>query len=276
MKTQAEFFERHRIRPTALVTGASAGIGAVFAQRFAQRGCDLILVARRRERLDELGAQLRKEHGVEAETLQADLTKDDDIARVAERIRNCGNLEFLVNNAGFGTKPLFHESDLPSQDAMVRLHVLAPMHLTHAALAGMIERSSGVVINVSSIAGFFASPSNVTYCSTKSWLISFSEALSIELTGTGVRVQVLCPGFTYSEFHDVMGMDRQLVPKKWWLPAEYVVDKSLRALRSGKLFVIPSVRYKLAGRDLSMLPRRIRNFFARKRHRRMQKHYLDS
>ena len=267
MKTRGESFERGESRGVALVTGASAGIGAVFARRLAGRGCDLILVARRRERLDELAAQLREEFGVEAEALPADLTKDDDLAQVAKRIGDCENLDFLVNNAGVGLKLLFHESDLAGQDAMARLHVLAPLHLTHAALPEMVARRSGAIINVSSVASFFATPHNVMYCSTKAWLNRFSEALAVELTGTGVRVQVLCPGFTYSEFHDAMGTGRPPVPKNWWLSAEYVVDQSLRALDNGKLYAIPSVRYRLVVWAANLLPRKIRTFLTQKYHR---------
>jgi short-subunit dehydrogenase len=190
---------------------------------------------------------------------------------VADRIRRCENLTYLVNNAGFGTLPLFHESDYSSQDAMARLHVLAMTELTHAALPGMVARGKGNIINVSSCAGFFVSPSNVMYCSTKGWQRMFTEGLAVELESTGVRVQALCPGFTYSEFHDRMGVDRATVPEKWWLKAEDVVDESLTALDRNKTVVIPSRRYKLAMFMMRLMPKWLRRAMARKRHRRMEK-----
>ena len=154
-------------RPAALVTGASAGLGEIFARQLAERGCDLILVARRRERLEALRARIESDHGVAAQVLVADLTRDRDVHRAAERIRRCGNLRYLVNNAGFGTVPLFAESDLASQDAMARVHVLAVAHLTHAALEGMLARGKGYIINVASMAAFFQSPTAIMYCATK-------------------------------------------------------------------------------------------------------------
>ena len=258
-------------RPVAVITGASAGIGAVFARALARRGCDVVLVARRRERLDALAAELQSEFEIQAEALPADLTDDAELRRVAERIAQMPNLEYLINNAGFGTLPLFGESDADRQDAMARLHVLAPTRLTHAALGPMLHRRRGFIINVASVAGFFASPSNVMYCSTKAWMVRFSEALAIELADTPLVVQALCPGFTTSEFHDVMKMDRALVPKAWWLRAEDVVEDSLSALKTGKLIVIPSLRYKLVTALLRILPRPLRNYLAAGRHRRNQK-----
>ena len=221
-------------RPVALITGASAGIGATFARKLAERGCDLILVARRRERLEQLADKLQRECGVSVKILTADLGSDSDLAQVCKQIKECPNLEYLVNNAGFGLLPKFAESDIESQDAMGRLHVMAPLNLTHTALPKMVKRDRGFIVNVSSVAAFFQSPSNVVYCSTKRWLVSFSDGLNVELAGTNVLVQALCPGFTYSEFHDVMKVDRRSVPKNMWLAADYVVEKSLQALGDGK------------------------------------------
>lgn len=267
-----ETFENSQ-RPVALITGASAGIGATFARKLAERRCDLILVARRSERLKSLADKLRRECGVVTTILAADLTNAGDLARVVEKIRECPNLEYLINNAGFGLLPKFAESDVESQDAMARLHVMAPLNLTHAALPKMIERNRGFIINVASVAAFFQSRSNVIYCSTKRWLVSFSDGLDVELAGTNVVVQALCPGFTYSEFHDVMKVDRRSVPKNMWLSADYVVEKSLRALGDGKrkkYLCIPSWRYKLVVLSSKILPRTLRNYLAAARHRRMR------
>jgi len=227
--------------PLALVTGASAGIGVTFARRLAQKGYGLILVARRRDRLESLARELGG-----AEWIQADLTQDADLRRVEERIASAPNLELLVNNAGFGTAGRFFEIPVDSQDQMHRLHILATLRLTHAALRAMVPRGKGGVINVSSVAGFGQSPGNVSYCATKTWMNSFTEGLDLELrsVGSAVRVQALCPGFTYSEFHDVLGMDRKRVPSWMWMQAEYVVEQSLAGLEQGKVFVIPGGIYK--------------------------------
>jgi short-subunit dehydrogenase len=214
-------------RPLALVTGASSGIGATFARRLAREGYSLILVARRRDRLEELARELGG-----AETLAADLTRDDELKAVEQRIAAASNLDLLVNNAGFGTKGRYFEIPVESQDQMHRLHVMATLRLAHAALGGMVARRKGAVINVSSVAGFGHSPGNVSYCATKAWMNSFTEGLHLDLrrAGSPVKVQCLCPGFTLSEFHDVIRMDRKRVPGWLWTPAEDVVESSIRGL----------------------------------------------
>ena len=265
-------------QPVALVTGASAGLGAVFARKLAERGYGLILVARRREKLQALAEELEAEQGCRAEVLVADLADDTQRQVVAERILEEPNFEFLVNNAGFGLRPLFYESDLAGQMTMARLHVLAMTHLTHAALPGMVKRGRGFVINVSSVAGYLHSPSNVMYCSTKAWVNSFTLGLDAELVGTGVAVQALCPGFTYSEFHDVMEVDRETVPKNWWLDADFVVEDSLRTLKRHprKVICVPSLRYKLMTIFLRSIPRGLLNALGKSRHKRIQKAGLKS
>ena len=157
-------------RPLALITGASSGLGACYAKRLAAQGYDLALVARRKQKLDELAAELRSGNGVTVDTLGADLTKDSDRQSVEQYIAGSDSLALLVNNAGFGTIGRFHEADVERQDQMYRLHVLATARLTHAALPGMIARGRGAVINVSSVAAFWQTPFNVSYCSTKAWI----------------------------------------------------------------------------------------------------------
>ena len=210
-------------RPLAFVTGASSGIGATFARQLAAEGYDLVLVARRAERLAELAAELRAQHGAAAETLSADLERDEDVARVAGRLAAAENLALLVNNAGFGTKGYFWQTDGARQEAMHRLHVLATVRLTRAALPGMVARGKGGVINVSSVAGFIQSASNVSYCATKAWMNAFTEGLWMELrkSGSPVTVQSLCPGYTYTEFHDVMQTKRGEFGDAWWMPADF-------------------------------------------------------
>jgi hypothetical protein len=248
-------------KPVALVTGASSGIGAVFARKLSARGFDLILVARRRDRLELLASELGG-----AGVLAADLAVDADLRRVEEHIAAEPNLEFLVNNAGFGTLGRFWEADLEAQDRMHRLHVIATMRLTHAALAGMMARARGSIINVSSVAGFLHNPFNVSYGATKAWINSFTEALCVELRSVGapIRIQALCPGFTFSEFHDVLGIDRTMVPRSLWMSAEDVVETSLRGLEKNRVIVIPGWRYRWLVRLQQRLPRSVRHAIALK------------
>jgi short-subunit dehydrogenase len=229
-------------KPLAMVTGASAGIGATFARRLARDGYGLILVARRRERLDALALEIGG-----AEVLPADLMNDADLLRVEQRIAAASNLELLVNNAGFGTRGRFFEIPVDSQDQMHRLHVMATMRLSHAALRAMVPRGKGGLINVSSVAAYGQSPENTSYCSTKAWMNSFTEGLYLDLQSVGspVKVQALCPGFTITEFHDVVKIDRKTIPAWLWMPAEEVVDISLRGLARGQLFVVPGAIYRL-------------------------------
>jgi short-subunit dehydrogenase len=245
--------------PMALVTGASSGIGATFARQIAEDGYGLVLVARRTRRLEELAAELRARHGVPAETIAADLTRDADVDLVARRLADSANLALLVNNAGFGTKGFFFEADAAQQADMHRLHVLATERLTRAALPGMIARRRGGIVNVASVAGFMQSPGNISYMATKAWMISFTEGLHMELKilGSPVVVQALCPGYTYSEFHDAMGSDRREMPKSFWMPADFVVRESLRGLKKGSLFVIPGWRYRAIVRLAKLVPRSI-------------------
>ncbi len=256
-------------RPLALVTGASSGIGATFARRLAARGYDLVLVARRKERLEELAREI-EDNGARAGVLVADLADEADLERVAEHIGGFDRLDLLVNNAGFGARGLFFDTDLASQDRMHRLHVLATVRLTHAALKGMVARNSGGIINVSSVAAFWGSPNSTSYTATKAWMNSFTEGLHLELKsrGSAVKVQALCPGFTYSEFHDVAGMDRKAIPASWWMTAEDVVDASLRGLDEGRLIVIPGARYRLIVLLRGLMPRSWRHagilWFARR------------
>lgn len=244
--------------PIALITGASAGIGATFARQLAAEGHDLILVARRTAALDHLAAELRSKHGVSVETMTADLTQDDDVARVAAKLGSTDRLAILVNNAGFGSRGLFFESAPEQQDAMHRLHVLATERLTRAALPGMVARRAGGIINVASVAGFIQGRGNISYCATKAWMVSFTEGLYLELKSIGspVAVQALCPGYTYTEFHDVMGVDRAgIMGKNWWMPADYVVSESIQGLKRGKLLVIPGWRYRLIVALARLVPR---------------------
>jgi short-subunit dehydrogenase len=247
-------------RTLAVITGASSGIGATFARKLAP-DYDLLLVARRKDRLEELAAQLSATHQATVEILVADLANPVEVAALAEKIASESRLALLVNNAGFGTLGRFWEASLESQEQMHRLHVMATVRLTHAALRNMVPRDSGAVVNVASVAGFARSQGSVSYCATKSWMNIFTEGLYLELHGMGshVTVQTLCPGFTYSEFHDTMAIRRErLASKPLWLSADQVVDASLAGLKAGRLYVIPGWRYRLLTAVISKLPSRLR------------------
>jgi short-subunit dehydrogenase len=247
-------------RTLAVITGASSGIGATFARKLAPEH-DLLLVARRKDRLAELAAALSAANKTKIEVFAADLSSLGEVAPLAERIASEPNLGLLVNNAGFGTLGRFWEAPLASQEQMHQLHVMATVRLTHAALGNMVARNSGAIINVASVAGFARSQGSVSYCATKSWMNIFSEGLHLELKGMGskVTVQTLCPGFTYSEFHDAMAIERErLAAKAFWLSAEQVVDASLTGLRTRQLYVIPGWRYKVLTAVISKLPTKLR------------------
>jgi short-subunit dehydrogenase len=238
---------------TALVTGSSAGIGEEFARQLAAAGCGLVLVARRRERLETIAAELAESHGAAVEVLPADLSKEEDVGRVAARIKEIPTLDLLVNNAGFGGGGRFSEGDVGRSLTMVRVHVSASVRLVQAALGGMIRRRQGRIINVASIAAF--SPlSGPVYSATKAFLVAFSENLQYELKGTGVRLQALCPGMTHTEFHDVIGMDKSLVPGFMWMSARDVVRVSLRALDRRKVVCIPGWRNRLVAAPMRCGP----------------------
>ena len=235
-------------RKTALITGASSGIGAAFARELAARGYDLILVARREDRLAALAEECRKNRGVAAEVLAADLAKPDDVERIAKRITETPSIELLVNNAGFGTTGFFGDVDLAKHRDMIQVQLTASLCLAHAALPNMLARRKGSVINVASMAAYLAMPNAVTYCTTKMGLITFSQALAKELAGTGVRSQVLCPGFTYTEFHDTAEFakfSRSDVSAGLWMSAEDVVKESIAALDTGRVVCIPGRKNRL-------------------------------
>jgi short-subunit dehydrogenase len=220
------------MKRVAVVTGASAGLGAMFARQLREQGYELIVVARRSDRLE----------AIEGERWVADLSVEAEVERLAAHLESRDDIALLVNNAGFGTQGRFAETPLDAQMVMHRLHVLATVRLTRAVLPGMIRRGGGAIVNVSSVAGFARSANNVSYCATKAWMNEFSEGLWLELQGTGVTVQALCPGFTYTEFHDVMGVDRAKHPRWMWLDAGFVVRESLRNLH--KLYVVPDWKYQ--------------------------------
>ncbi len=229
--------------PTALITGATAGIGAAFARRLAKDGLDLVLVARDGARLDESADALSKQYGVAVQALVADLVTDEGIAAVEARLSDDTGkpVDLLVNNAGFGLKDPFLDVPLAKELALVKLHIEAVLRLTTAALPGMRERGRGYVINVASVAAFVP---RGTYGASKAWVVQFSQSVSRDLAGTGVRVLALCPGFTHTEFHQRARVDMKDVGGWMWLDADRVVDDAMRDLARGRTVSIPSGRYK--------------------------------
>lgn len=243
-------------RPLACVTGASAGLGREFALQLAQRGFDLLLVARDLDRLTALADELSLQHGITATAHQADLSRDEPMRALAEKLSKEERLMVLVNNAGFGTKGKLATRPVGEQATMLELHVMAPMLLTRAVVPKMIDRREGFVITVASVASFTASMGNVNYCATKAYQRVFMEGLAMELAGTGVKVQALCPGFTHTEFHDRMQIDKTKGIPSWaWLNADRVVRESLEsAFGGGPTVVIPGTRYKAVVFALRHMP----------------------
>ncbi|GIH79566.1 SDR family NAD(P)-dependent oxidoreductase [Planobispora longispora] len=225
--------------PSALITGATAGIGAAFARRLAADGFSLVLVARDEKRLASSAEELRLRYGVEVEVLPADLTAEEGLTAVEERLR--GGVDLLVNNAGFGHPGAFLAVPVADELRMLKLHCEAVLRLTLAALPGMKERDRGAVINVASVAAFFT---RGTYSASKAWVVNFSESTAAELTGSKVRVMALCPGFVRTEFHDRASMDTSGIPGFLWLSADDVAAEAMRDLAAGRWVSVPDLRYK--------------------------------
>ncbi len=226
----------------ALITGASGGIGACFAKHLAAQGYDLVLVARRENLLAENAARLQQEYGVQARVLRADLTLPADVERISHEIGQLQDLEILVNNAGFGTQDKFNHIPIEKHQEMLKLHVMATTQLAYAALKIFLAKGHGAIINMASLGAFVPFPGSVNYHASKAYLVALSEGLQSELRGTGIVVQALCPGFTYTSFHDTpefSGFRRSEWPSIAWGSADQVVETSLKALKTGRLIVIP-------------------------------------
>lgn len=237
---------------TALVTGGTAGIGLEFARTLAQRGHDICLVARDQTRLDAVADELRG-YRVAVEIIVADLTDREQLARVEERAADRRRpIEILVNNAGFGHPQPFVAGSLDIEQQLLDVLVTAVMRLTHAALPGMVDRGTGAIINVSSVAGWITGG---TYSAAKAWVTVFSESLSIELAGTGVHVVAVCPGYTQTEFHQRASMNISSIPEWMWLDTRAVVDTALKDVRKGKPISVAGGQYKLLSLAAQYLPR---------------------
>ncbi|MFS8478720.1 MAG: SDR family oxidoreductase [Micromonosporaceae bacterium] len=231
---------------TALITGATSGLGAGFARHLAAQGYDLVLVARDRGRLAETAAELTARHGVAVTPLAADLATDDGCSAVEERLRDeTRPVDLLVNNAGFSLNTPFVRSTLDGERRLLRVNVEAVMRLTLAVLPGMVARDHGGVINVSSVAGFFAAMPGSTYPATKAWVTNFSQSVALSVRRKGVRVMAVCPGYVRTEFHSRAGIDMSRIPSWLWLDVDTVVRAALADLRRGVVVSVPTWRYKL-------------------------------
>ena len=249
--------------PTALITGASAGLGAEFARQLAGRGADLVLVARSAGALDALADELRAHDGVAVEVLVADLLDEADVARVVSRIGDAEQpIDLLINNAGFGLPLHFADNDIDDEVRHLRLHVEVSMRLMHAAL-GVMRGRGGRIINVASVAGFI---SRSTYSACKSWLIGFSRWANAEYARDGVSVTALCPGFTHTSFHERMGLapGDEGVPTFMWLDAADVVREGLRDAARRRAVSVPSMRYKAIVALTKVLPASLTSRAARR------------
>lgn len=242
--------------PTALVTGASSGIGQAFAQKLAARGHHLVLVARDRARLEQVAHELEQVHHITTEVLAADLRVPDDLARVEARVAGGDRpVATVVNNAGHGSRGHFGELDIEAESGQIALNVTALVRLTHAAMTTMVPRRTGAVLNVSSAAGFQPAPFNAVYAATKAFVTSFTEAVHEEVASSGVKVSCLCPGFTRTGFQRAAGVSADRLPAFAWSTAEEVASAGLAALDRNQALCVPGLANKLAAGLLPVLPR---------------------
>ena len=247
--TMSEKHPQGNSLPLAVVTGASEGIGKEFVRQLAAKGYNLLVIARRGHLLAELKTELEDKHHIRVETLICDLTKPDELKKIEDRLEKEESLEVLINNAGFAFGNVFPEVDPDLEESMIRLHVLAVMRLSRAALVPMCKRKKGYLINVSSASAFFSSRGSVEYTATKAYILSFSKSLQYDVRQYGVRVQALCPGWTHTGIHNTQLMQsfkKNKIPNWLWLSPEYVVRTSLNSIRrTSHVICIPSLRYKM-------------------------------
>ncbi|WP_426231694.1 SDR family NAD(P)-dependent oxidoreductase [Pararhizobium sp. DWP3-4] len=226
---------------TALITGASSGIGAVYADRLARRGYDLIVVARSGDRLKELAERITDETGRSVETLSADLTNTKDLARVEHVLRTDASITLIVNNAGVGATAPLLQSDIAKMEAMVALNVTGPMRLTYAVAPGFVSRGTGTIINIASIVAIAPEVLNGVYGGSKAFILAFSQSLHHELADKGVRVQAVLPGATATNFWDAAGLPVAQLPSEIVMSPTDMVDAALSGLDQGELVTIPSL-----------------------------------
>lgn len=241
---------------TALITGASAGLGREFSRLAARDGHDVVLVARRKDRLQELAQELESAHGVAALVIDADLGDRSAARTIVERLDAAGVVvDFLINNAGFGSHGPYTKTDFARQSEMVDVNVRALMELCHRLLPGMLARRSGRILNVASLAGFVPGPYMATYYATKAFVLSFTEALAAELRGTGVTVTASCPGPVATEFGAVANSDRSNLFRAGAADAASVAQHGYRAMLAGKVVAVPGFMNWLTTLIVRLAPR---------------------
>jgi short-subunit dehydrogenase len=237
---------------TALVTGATSGIGHAFCRELAERGNNLVIVARHRARLENVSDELRARHSINVEILAADLSQRTQLRRVAERVADRERpIDLLVNSAGFGMSKSLLRGDLADEEAMLDVMCRAVLVLSREGALSMKERGRGHIINVSSVAGFLPMG---TYSAAKAWVTVFTEVLAQELSGSGVSATALCPGFTHTEFHQRADVDVSRLPKAMWLDADSLVRDCLNDVRAGKVISVPGVQYKVIAGIAQVVP----------------------
>ena len=241
----------------AMVLGATGGIGRAFVEQLAAEGHELLVVARNRQRLEELARQVHATYGVVVEALAADLALDVDLRHVEDRVRGDARLEVLVNAAGLASWGRFRELDMERELDIIRVNVIAAVRLTKAGLSTMLPRRQGAIINVASLAGYVMLPFCATYGGTKAFLISFTEALHEELRGTGVRIQVVCPGFTRTDLFTRSGASTAKMPSFIWVRPETIARSSLAALKHDRAVCIPDARFRVLSVLLRLTPRSV-------------------
>ncbi len=254
------------MKKTALITGASAGLGVEFAKNFARDGHNIVLAARRTERMEQIAEELMKKHGVKIKVLGRDLSNMDEVQAVFETLqRDNIHIDFLVNNAGFGDWGNFHESDWAKIEGMLDLNIKALTKLTYLFMKPMIQKGEGKILNVASMAAFQPGPLMAVYYATKAFVLSFSEAISNEIKGTGVSVTILCPGPTESEFQSVANLGKSKLFKHTRIPSsKEVVDFGYREMMKGSLTVVPGFLNKLVVQSVRFSPRKLVLKIARK------------
>lgn len=242
-------------KPTALITGATSGIGAAFARRFAKDGYNLILHGRREEKLQTLANELKKAHGISTEVIIAELSDTKDIEKIEKRIRGLDRLDALVNNAGYWTPGAFWETEPDEIKALIKVHNIAPARFIRAALPEMMKRNKGDIINIASIGAHFPTIALENYSASKNYLITLSESLHVGLLETGLRIMALVPGLVLTDFHSRLGADVSKARMKAMMPDE-LVEKCLNALEKGKVVYIPTFRNRLKVWFVKSMPRR--------------------
>jgi short-subunit dehydrogenase len=250
------------VMSTALVPGATSGIGHAFCRELAERGNDLVIVARHRARLENVSDELRARHSINVEILAADLSKRAALRRVADRVADRDRpIDLLVNNAGFVMSKSLLEGDLADEEAMLDVLCRAVLVLSHTAALSMKDRGRGAIINVSSVAGFVPMG---TYAAAKGWCTAFTQTLAHELAGSGVSATALCPGFTHTELHERANLDMSKLPRAMWLQADWLVRDCLEDVKAGKVISVPGAQYKVIAGIAPLVPHGLLRAVARR------------